>query len=557
MGDNSKVGGPSLLMLALALAVAGCRGPALAGVWLGPTDAAATDAAVSDATDATDVTDAAGAGDARDAPDRPASADALSDVFSDGRDAADANDGPQAPTCVISSPVISPAHPALNGVPVAQGGDRSSAPGAPFAVTFIVTTSLVDGQTVDLDLADAATPTIVTTATATASGGKAVFVDVALNSGETYEARARCVASDGGLTGRSDSETFPVDATPPDLTVSAPHAGDVIPPSGLTNGAFPVCGSTTSSDAVGLAPGVNDANFCASVGGSPTCAAATTTGTDVCVQVPCPGDATFDITVTLTDAAGNATTESIANVSCFSTLPSVNIVAPVSDAPTFSDPSKRLLAADTPQALHDLSADAGAQTNVVACSNRAGSVALFAGLAGNVLGAVATAVTRAALPADGCPAGFGFVAVFSAVTLPESVEAADTSLLTATELRADFTDLSNTKNSSPVVDLWVDSIDPALVLTSPPDICGSTHTPNEDGAYVIFATVTATAPNVRIDLTNAMSTQTFSSTTFDMTMEFPFVVFAPGTTFETGSVRDDAGNSAALTPSPCIVTVGP
>ncbi|HSZ81851.1 MAG TPA: hypothetical protein VLA14_06195, partial [Polyangia bacterium] len=353
--------------------------------------------------------------------------------------------------------------------------------------------------------------------------------------------------------------TFPADATPPDLVVTAPHAGDAIGPSGLTNGAFPVCGSTTSADAVGLSPalGARDANFCASVGGSPTCAAATTTGADVCVQVPCPGDATFDITVTLTDVNGNATTESIANVSCFSTLPSVNIVAPVSDAPTFSDLSKRLLAADTPQPLHDLSADAGAQTNVVACSNRAGSVVLLAGLAGDVLGAIGTAATRVALPGDGCPTGFSFSATFSSVTLPESAEAADTSLLTATELRADFTDLSNTKNSSPVVDLWVDSIDPALVLTSPPDICGSTHTPNEDGAYVIFATVTATAPNVRIDLTNAMSTQTFSSTTFDMTMEFPFVVFAPGTTFETGSVRDDAGNSAGLTPSPCIVTVGP
>jgi hypothetical protein len=556
MGDDSKVGGRCFFVLALVLAAAGCTGPGLAAVWLGPTDAAATDAAATDAavrdtTGATDVTDAAAVGDALDAADRP--------TLTDGRDAADASDGPPAPTCAITSPVVSPTHPALNGVPVAQGGDRSSGPGAPFAVTFVVTTSLVDGQTVDLDLDDAATPSIVTTTTATAMGGKAVFVDVALNSGETYEARARCIAGDGGLTGRSDAQSFPVDATPPDLTISAPHAGDVIGPSGLTNGAFPVCGSTTDPDAVALplTLGARDANFCASVGGSPTCAAATTTGTDVCVQVPCPGDASFDITVTLTDLAGNTTTDTLANVSCFSTLPSVSIVAPVSDAPSFSDLSKRLLAADTPQTLHDLSADAGAQTNVVACSNRAGSIALLAGLAGGTLGPVATATTRVALPADGCPTGFGFVAVFSSATLPESAEADNTSLVTATELRADLTDLSNTKNSSPVVDLWVDSIDPTLIFASPSDICGSTHTPNDNGDYVIAATVTATAPNVMLDLTNAMATQTFSSTTFDMSMDFPFVVFTPGTTLETGSVRDDAGNSAGLTPSQCTVTVGP
>jgi hypothetical protein len=561
MGDDSKVGGLSFFALAIALATVGCRGPGLAGVWLGPTDANATDAVALDVADATDFRDAARAGDASDAADRPASTDGFGDDSgdgsADGRDAGDASDGPPAPTCAITSPVVSATHPALNGVLVAQGGDRSSAPGAPFAVTFVVTTSLVDGQTVDLDLADAATPTIVTTATATASGGKAVFVDVALNSNETYEVHARCIVGDGGLTGISAPELFPVDATPPDLTVSAPHTGDVIPPSGLTNGAFPVCGSTTSSDAVGLEPGTGNANFCASVGGSPTCAAATATGTEVCVQVPCPGDGVFDITVTLTDTDGNTTTDTVADVSCFSTLPLVSIVTPVSDAPTFSDLSKRLLAADTPQALHDLSADAGAQTNVVTCSSRVGSVVLVAGLAGDVLGPVATATTHVALPGDGCPTELPFAAAFSSVTLPESAEAADTSLLAATELRADFTDLSNTKNSSPVVDLWVDSIDPTLVVTSPSDICGSTHTPNNNGAYVIPETVTTTAPNVTLDLTNAMATQTFNSMTVDMTMGFPFVVFTVGTNFQTGSVRDDAGNAAALTPRPCVVTVGP
>jgi hypothetical protein len=40
-------------------------------------------------------------------------------------------------------------------------------------------------------------------------------------------------------------------------------------------------------------------------------------------------------------------------------------------------------------------------------------------------------------------------------------------------------------------------------------------------------------------------------------MTFPFVVFTPGETAQTGSVRDDAGNAGTLTPAPCVVTVGP
>src|SRR6188768_497351 len=36
------------------------------------------------------------------------------------------------PSCDITKPVITPTHPALNGVPVAQGGDRASADGTPY-----------------------------------------------------------------------------------------------------------------------------------------------------------------------------------------------------------------------------------------------------------------------------------------------------------------------------------------------------------------------------------------------------------------------------------------
>jgi hypothetical protein len=201
-------------------------------------------------------------------------------------------------------------------------------------------------------------------------------------------------------------------------------------------------------------------------------------------------------------------------------------------------------------------AAAGAQTNVVACANRAGSIALFAGLAGDAtLGSIAANVpTRAAAPADGCPAGFAFVAVFTNATLPESAESADTALATATALRADLTDISATKNSSPLVELWVDSVEPILLLTDPPDICGSVH--QTSSVYISTETVTSTAPNVTLELRNDTSLQTFDSTTFT-TMTFPFVVFAQGQTFLSGVARDDAGNASSMRPDPCVVTVAP
>ncbi|HEY2729573.1 MAG TPA: hypothetical protein VGK52_06495 [Polyangia bacterium] len=516
----------------------------------------------SDAPDAADTP-----GEARDAPltsDGPGDVppDALGETSADARgDSATVLDTAEAlprSNCAITRPTLSATHPALNGVPAAQGGDRASVPGAPYAVTFEVATDLVDGEPVALDVESNATPGVLTTFAAATAGGRAVFANVPLASGVTYEVTARCT-DENGLTASSASRAFPVDIVPPDLVVSKPSAGDAIPPSGLTNGAFSVCGSTTSPDAVGLdaATSARAANYCVGVGGSPACAPVAATNSDVCIAVPCPGDAPFDITVSLSDRAGNPTTETLAGVSCFSTLPSVRIVAPVSDAPGFADVSKRLLAADSIQPLRDLDgAVAGAQTNVVACANRAGSIALFAGLAGDAaLGSIAANVpTRAAAPADGCPAGFAFVAVFTNATLPESAEGADTSLATATVLRADLTDISATKNSSPLVDLWVDSVDPVLLLTDPPDICASMH--QTSSVYISTETVTSTAPNVTLELRNDMSLQTFDSTTFT-TMTFPFVVFAQGQTFLSGVARDGAGNASSMRPDPCVVTVAP
>jgi hypothetical protein len=460
------------------------------------------------------------------------------------------------PTCAITAPELGVTHPMLNGVPATEGGDRVSAIGAPYEVTFEVTTSIPDNQIVELTVDDVAAPTATTVYMAQVSSGRARFPGVTLPIDGFYEAHARCLGKDG-LAGLAAPETYQVDTTAPELTVTEPHSGDFIPPSGLTDGTFQVCGGTSSADAVGLDPalGSRSANGCVAAGGSPTCFAIPATDTQGCLAVPCPGDAAFDVVVTLGDIAGNIQRTVISNVTCYSTLPSVVIVSPSSDAPTYTDPSKHLLASTAPQAFRDNAAAAGAQTDVVACSNRAGTMALFVGRKGDATLAVigAPKVTRMAVAGDRCPAGFLFAVTYAGVTLPESLEAADMSLLTPTELRVDLVDQSSAKNSSPVVDLWVDSIAPDLLITAPIDICNSYHQSND--VYISSETVTSTARHVDLTLTNASSTQNFSSDTFTA-MTFAYVVFAQGQTTLSGTVSDDAGNASLLQPNPCVVTVG-
>ncbi len=466
-----------------------------------------------------------------------------------------------APTCRITSPVLGDSHVALNGMPAAQGGDRTSAPGAPYTVAFEVTTSVPNDQSVELDVSDGATPPHVATYTAKATNGKATFPAVPLADGGVYEISARCLDADGDV-GLASPVTYPVDAKPPTLTIVGPNAGEAIPLSGLTDGAFPVCVKTSSPDAVNLPAslGASMANFCAGTNGRPTCTTVLATGDEACVNLPCPGDAPFEIMISLADAAGNAEQTTLEGVTCSSTLPAVQIVTPDSDAPPFADVSKRLLAATASQPLHDLAATtAGAQSDVVACASRKGTMTLLAGLAGDALAPLGAAVaTRAATTADGCPAGLPFVATFAGATLPESAEDALTKLVTPTELRADFADLSGTKNSSPVVHLWVDSIAPVLQLVSPTDICGSVHAPDaatSSGTFTTDEAVTSTAPIVTLTLTTDDFTENFASTTF-MSMTFS-VVFPPGATEQSGTARDAAGNVSALEPAPCTVTVGP
>jgi hypothetical protein len=464
------------------------------------------------------------------------------------------------PTCTISKPIISATHPALNGVPTTLGGDRVSATGSPYEVGFEVTTNIADNQTVALDIDNASTPTVISTVTAKASGGKAVFPGVPLPGDGTYEIQGRC--TDGNnVVGRSAKGTYPVDITPPDLTTSKPSSGDFIGPGGLdANGAFQVCGKTTAADAVGLSAGLGprQANFCATTTGSPICKPAAQVGVDTCVDVPCPGDAPFNITVTITDAAGNPTSQPITGVTCSSAKPTVQIITPVSDAPTFNDPTRHLLAANAPQPFRDQNGGvAGAQTDVIACTSRAGTATLFAGLTSDITlpqvgGSVATA---AAVPTDGCPMGLGFVAKFLGVTLPESLENATGGLATATRLRVDVTDVSTSTGNSLPLDLWVDSIAPTISLTSPVGLCGSFHqafaTYDTD---LVFATDT---PNVTVTIKNGSMTDTLSSPTFGAgSATFSAVSFDVGQNDVGAVATDGAGNKTAMQPSPCTVNVG-
>ena len=462
------------------------------------------------------------------------------------------------PTCTISKPIISGAHPDLNGVSTLSGGDRASANGSPYEVSFEVTTDVADNQIVSLDIDNIVTPGAVATVTAHASGGTATFAGVPLPADGTYEVQARC--TDGnGVVGRSAKGQYPVDTLAPDLTVSKPASGQFIGPAGLTAGKFPVCGSTTATDAVNLsaALGTRAANYCVSTTGSPTCTPATTVGADTCINVACPGDAPFSITVTISDAAGNPTTTVLSGVTCSSTTPTVQIISPVTDAPTYTDPTRHLLANSATQPFKDQSAATpGAQTDVVACTSRAGTAALFAGLHAGTLTQVGASVsTSAATALDGCPTGLGFVVKFTGATLPQSAEDATTgALATATEIRVDVTDASASMGSG-TEDLWVDSTAPNISIQSPTGICGSFHqafaTYNTDVAY------TTDTPNVTMTILNGSTTDTLSSPVFAGGLAtFSGVTFAVGQDNLAAVASDAAGNQTAVQPVPCTVTVG-
>ncbi|HXT98218.1 MAG TPA: hypothetical protein VN853_18110, partial [Polyangia bacterium] len=374
------------------------------------------------------------------------------------------------PTCTISKPVISATHPELNGVPTAQNGDRSSSAGSPYQATFVVNTNAEDGQAVTLAVNSEATnpPTAVDgTPTANVSGGSATFGLTLVPDG-TYDVTATCV-NKNGITGTSTKSTFTVDTTPPDLTVTSPSAGMFV-----VGGTVRACAETDSSDAASLAGslGAGQRNLCVTLGSSatPTCVAVAAINTPTCVNFICPGSSAFSLTYTLSDAAGNPMTQTVTGVTCASALPSVQIVAPVSDAPSFTDKSKHILAANAPIGVKDEDPNTiGAQADVVACTDTVGTATLFVGHQGDSsLVQLGTALTTVAATGQ-CPSGLGNVAVFAGVTLPESNEKADGTLLAATELQVSVTSATNSADTgtSLVDDVWVDSQVPNLALLAP------------------------------------------------------------------------------------------
>ena len=85
------------------------------------------------------------------------------------------------------------------------------------------------------------------------------------------------------------------------------------------------------------------------------------------------------------------------------------------------------------------------------------------GQAGGTLTQLGANVTNAvAVVTDNCPAGLGFVARFAGVTLPDSAQNADGTLLTATRLQVRVADGINPSSigQSSNVDVWVDPVAP-------------------------------------------------------------------------------------------------
>jgi len=466
------------------------------------------------------------------------------------------------PACSISKPTLSPTHPKLNGVPVSQGGDMVSAAGAPYQAAFEVTTDIADGQLVSISVDGSTTLTTVA-----ANGGVVQFAGITLSPDGDHTVVAKCTGSNGKV-GTSAAKTFPVDSTPPDLTMVGPTDGQFFGPSddadpGTPGLQFQVCGTTTAADALDLPAslGAGQQNFCAGIGtSSPTCVGATTggagTGDGGCVNITCPGGAAFDINVTLTDDAGNPTTATVKGVTCASNLPSVQIIDPVDG--TGTDINTHILAASMNTTRVDQNASTpGAQYTVVACTDtQGGSAQLLAGMAGGTLAPLGSAITVAtATAADNCPSGLGYVAKFANVTIPKSSENADGTLNAASELRVDVTAPSTAKGSSPPVDVWVDADAPVISAQNPNPLCGKLIQSATDYTQTNF-TLNSTVVPVALALTNNGNATNYTGSTLNNgRVNFGDVIFAMGDTDVVATATEPSGNSGALQ-SPCTVTVG-
>ncbi|HEY0870794.1 MAG TPA: FG-GAP-like repeat-containing protein, partial [Acidothermaceae bacterium] len=459
------------------------------------------------------------------------------------------------PSCTISAPVISATHPALNGI-ATPAGDRVSSVGSPYQATFKVQTSAEDGQPVTLAVNNVAPGSATTMLNATASAGVATFT-VTLVPDATYAAAATCT-NRNGISGSSSKGTFLVDTTAPDLTVNSPSAGQFI-----VAPVVHVCGQTDSPDATALSSslGASQNNFCVTVGSAatPSCAPVTAVNSPACIDIPCPGAAPFALTIALKDSAGNPTSQTLTGLTCVSALPTVQIISPLSGSPGFTDKTKNILAATAPTGVKDLDANtAGAQVNVVACTDAVGTAVLTVGHVGDAtLAQLGSSVpTAAAVAGDNCPAGLPNVVKFPGVTLPQSTEGADGTLVAATRLIVSVTSAANTLATgvSPADDVWIDTVPPAVGLAGPSDFCSFKQ--SSQATVPQSPEFTADDSLVVLDVTNGAVTTSYDTPVSYMSgvAQFANVILEQGQNTVTVTNSDPAGNSTSV--NVCTVTVG-
>lgn len=376
------------------------------------------------------------------------------------------------PSCEITTPKFDEEKTGLNGV-AAPEGDRVSKDGEPYRTTVEVSTDAADGQNVLLDTGEA-------TLAARVSGGVARFPSVLLAPDGDFILNAECESGD--LSGFATPLSVTVDSEAPEFVAEnvSPVNGEHFSPEQDANSATPelefdICVPVTSADALDLSGGTKD-NVCVAVGTQAgDCAPATTGGLTgggdgACVSVECPGSAAFDLNVTIRDQAGNSSRHAITGLTCASQEPSIQIVRPLDATNSPNDVSRRLLANSMPdpQLKDQDPLKAGAQTDVVACTNAIGGRAeLLVGLADEELTPIAELDTLDVPEPGECPMGLTAVARFAGVTLPPSRQTVDGLLQKNTELKVRVIDASTEDNLSGPVRLWVDSVVPSVRLNVP------------------------------------------------------------------------------------------
>ncbi len=434
------------------------------------------------------------------------------------------------PTCAITEPTRT----TLNA------SDNESSVTGRFATHFAVQTDIEDGLQVSLEVAG------VLPQMAPVSGGSARFAGIALNEGTTG-VRARCV-NRAGTVGLSASIDLTVDTTPPALASSIPTAGTTIPFSApdvdptAPGRQFQVCART---EAVGQVLTALIHGTTAEAIGMVTVASATA---DACAEITCPsGSAPFDVDFSVSDAAGNRATVTVAGVSCASNLPSVRIVDPVNSV--LGTTSTYLNASRDTDA-----ARGGLQYDIVACADRDTGLAQLL-IAGAPVGST---LPLAAATGACATAGFRSQVTFAGVTLPESlpaVRSTPSALPDNPSLTVRVTDGVGDIGLSPAVTVFVDGVAPSLSLVSP--TCGVLLVPDATGSATTDIQVRSTDLPVTLTLQRGSDTPrvltgpTFFTPGFVI---FSAVSLGTGTWTAVPSGTDVAGNAGSGTA--CAILVG-